>query len=69
MEVRTEEIEAIPRGNLRVPRADFADVWRAAAQLGQTDAYAAGVAITCRWVACATEVSTGGEGLRMLRSR
>lgn len=62
MEVRVEEIEGIPTGNLRVSRADFADVWLAAEQLGRTDAYAAGIAITCRWVACATEVFNGRRG-------
>lgn len=56
------DIERIPIGNLRVPRADFADAWRTAEQLGQSDAYAAGVAITCRWVACATVVFNGRRG-------
>lgn len=62
MEVRAEDVERIPTGNLRVSRADFADVWRAAEQLGRTDAYAAGIAMACRWVACATEVFNGRRG-------
>lgn len=56
------DIEGIPIGNLRVPRADFADVWRAAEQLSRTDAYAAAVALTCRWIACATVVFNGRPG-------
>ena len=52
-------IERIPRGNLRVRRADFAAVWIEAERLcdnhlGQPDEfYVAGVARTCRWLACA----------------
>lgn len=49
-------------GTFGFPRADFADVWRAAEQLGRTDAYAAGVALTCRWVACAIVVFNGRRG-------
>jgi hypothetical protein len=59
MEVRAEDIERIPVGNLRVSRADFAEVWRAAEQLTRTDEYAAGVVIACRWIACATVVFNG----------
>lgn len=62
MEVRAKEIERIPAGNLRVSRTDFADVWRTAEQLGRADAYAAGAALTCRWVACAIVVFNGHRG-------
>lgn len=62
MDVRAEEIAGIPAGNLRVPRTDFANVWRAAEQLGRTDEYAAGVAIACRWIACSTVVFNGRRG-------
>jgi hypothetical protein len=51
-------IEQIPRGNLRVRRADFAAVWIEGerilddARLNQTgDSYVTGVVITCRWLA------------------
>ncbi len=56
--VGAEQVERIPRGNLRVPRAEFVAVWSAAAQAGSSDAdtrnwYAGGVAATCQWLACA----------------
>lgn len=59
MEVRVTDVEGIPGGNLRVSRAQFGTVWRAAEQLGGTDSYAAGVAIACRWIAGATTVLNG----------
>lgn len=62
MDVGVEDIDAIPVGNLRVSRADFATLWRAAELLGKSDSYAAGVAITCRWIACATVVFNGRPG-------
>ncbi|WP_145981254.1 hypothetical protein [Pseudonocardia sp. HH130629-09] len=53
-----EQVEQIPRGNLRVPRADFASVWATAARLNAAgsevkgpDWYAGGVAATCQWLA------------------
>ena len=52
-------IEQVPRGNLRVRRAEFAAVWIEAERIVDNhldrpdDWYAAGVAITCRWLACA----------------
>lgn len=57
----------IPVGNLRVPRAQFGAVWAAAEQRtteqGErdlTDWYAAGVVVTCRWLAGVTvRPSTG----------
>ena len=59
MHVTAEMIERIPRGNLRVRRADFAAVWIEAERICDNnltqpdDFYIAGVAITCRWLACA----------------
>ena len=52
-------IERIPPGNLRVRRANFAAVWIEAERICDNnlsrpdDFYFAGVAITCRWLACA----------------
>lgn len=57
--MRDTDIEGIPSGNLRISRAQFAKVWRAAEKLGMTDSYAAGVAIACRWIACTTVVFNG----------
>lgn len=59
MIVRAEDIEAIPHGNLRVPRAAFVAVWREAERLARSDQYAVGVAWACRWIACGTEVFNG----------
>jgi len=60
-----DEVDRIPRGNLRVSRADFAEVWRTAQMLGRTDAYAAGVAHTCRWMACALTTLNGRRFVSM----
>jgi hypothetical protein len=52
-------IEQIPRGNLRVRRADFAAVWTEAERILDNhlnrpgDWYVTGVVITCRWLGCA----------------
>jgi hypothetical protein len=61
MEVTDRHIARIPRGNLRVPRVEFAAVWRAAERLSREsgerrapDWYAAAVATTCRWLAATT---------------
>lgn len=58
---------AVPPGNVRVPRAEFAAVWSAAerrcdeaTRRGEDDWYAAGVAITCEWVARAVVRSSDG---------
>ena len=58
MEVSEDVVARIPVGNLRVPRAEFAAVWAAGERLnreqgerGEGDWYAAGVAVTCRWLA------------------
>jgi hypothetical protein len=65
--VTEADIARIPVGNLRVPRAEFGAVWVAAEQRnaeqgeqGVTDWFAAGVVVTCRWLAGATvRPSTG----------
>jgi len=68
MEVTEAHVARIPAGNLRVPRADFAAVWRAAEQenreqgeRGVTDWYAGGVIITCRWLAGAVTTTQTGR--------
>lgn len=68
MEVTEELVRRIPVGNLRVPSAEFAAVWAAAearsaaeAARGVTDWYAAGVNVTCRWLAGAPTPSTDGR--------
>lgn len=63
MEVTARLVEDIPRSNLRVPRAEFVLIWRLAehlAESGQADWYVAGVAATCRWLACAAVPSIHG---------
>jgi hypothetical protein len=64
VEVTDRLVEEIPRGNLRVPRSEFVLVWRLAehlAESGRADWYVAGVAATCRWLACAAVPSVLGE--------
>src|SRR5437879_5115221 len=63
MEMTARDIEQIPRGNLRVPRGEFAAVWVEADRLneqnklsGRLDWYTAGVLHTCRWLACSAVV-------------
>jgi len=58
VEVTEHDIARIPVCNLRVPRDEFARVWAAARALdaeqgarGGGDWYAAGVAVTCSWMA------------------
>ncbi len=56
-------VENIPRANLRVPRTEFVLLWRLAEHLaksGRADWYVAGVAATCRWLACAAVPSVLG---------
>ena len=63
MEVTARHVEDIPRGNLRVPRADFVALWRITEQLlaaNRGDWYVAGVAMTCRWLACTAVPSVLG---------
>ena len=63
MEVTARAVEGIPCGNLRVPRDDFAALWRLVEHLGEAspaDWYVAGVAATCRWLARAAVPSILG---------
>jgi hypothetical protein len=66
--VTEAEVARVPVGNLRVSRAAFGVVWAAAEQRnteqgerGVTDWYAAGVVVTCRWLAGATVRSSKGQ--------
>ncbi len=67
MEVTARNVEEIPRGNLRVPRNEFVALWRVTEHLmvaNSADWYVAGVAMTCRWLACAAVPSVlGGREL------
>jgi hypothetical protein len=63
MEVTAQAIENIPRGNLHVSRGEFVALWRLVEHLGEAypaDWYVAGVAMTCRWLACAAVPSILG---------
>jgi hypothetical protein len=63
MEVTARAVEAIPRGNLRVSRDKFVGLWRLAEHITESsgaDWYVAGVAMTCRWLACAAVPSIVG---------
>jgi hypothetical protein len=72
VELTARMIEEIPRGNLRVPRSEFAAVWAEAERLcdeekrGGRDGgwYAVGVANTCRWIAGASVVFNFPHGPR-----
>ena len=71
MEVMAQEIDTIPSGNIRVPRAEFVEVWMRAEALsdgqslqGWGAGYLAGVAMTCRWLANATVRARVGLGNR-----
>jgi hypothetical protein len=62
------DIAKIPVANLRVPREEFAALWTAAEQRvreqaarGLQDWHAAGVVVTCRWLARATVRPADGE--------
>jgi hypothetical protein len=71
MRVTEAVLAAVPAGNLRVGREDFAAVWDAAerrsveqGERGVTDWYAAAVAVTCRWIATAlVQTQTGRRHL------
>lgn len=61
MEVTEKDIGRIPRRNVRVPVAEFAQLWMAAERRnreqtarGIRDWYTGGVVVTCRWIAAAT---------------
>lgn len=63
MEVSDRLISDIPRGNLRVSPTEFIALWRLVEHLGEVspaDWYVAGVAATCRWLACAAVPSIMG---------
>jgi hypothetical protein len=63
MEVTARHVEDIPRGNLRVPRCEFITLWQVTERLtvaNPADWYVAGIAATCRWLACAAVPSIGG---------
>jgi hypothetical protein len=63
MEVTARAVEAIPRGNLHVSQDEFVALWRLVEHLGEAnpaDWYIAGVAATCRWLACAAVPSIMG---------
>lgn len=60
MQVTERDIARIPAGNVRVSVAEFAQLWSTAEQRNQDqtardvrDWYAAGVVVTCRWIAAA----------------
>jgi hypothetical protein len=64
MEVTGRYVEGIPRGNVRVPLTEFVAIWRLTEHLLSTkhgDWYVAGVAVTCRWLACAEVPSVLGR--------
>jgi hypothetical protein len=56
MELTANDVAQIPPGTLRVPRDQFVALWTAAEHRLETvnDWYAAGVAMTCRWIAGVT---------------
>src|SRR6266508_5048746 len=58
VELTAKDFARIPAGNLRVPRAQFFEVWSYAERLcetlqapGRGDWYVVGVVVTCRWLA------------------
>lgn len=68
MVVTAEDVDRVPVGNLRVPRADFGSLWATAdarnrelTERGSTDWYTAGVAVTCMWLADATHTPSWGR--------
>ena len=63
MEVTARVVEDIPDGNLHVSRDDCVALWRLVEHVGEAspaDWYVAGVAATCRWLACAAVPSILG---------
>lgn len=63
MEVTARAVEDIPHRNLHVSRNDFVALWRLVEHVGEAspaDWYVAGVAATCRWLACAAVPSILG---------
>jgi hypothetical protein len=67
VDVTDADVAGMPARNIRVPRAEFVAVWRAASSCDHDDParhgggwYAAGVAATCRWLATAPSRLTNG---------
>ena len=67
MRVSEADVAGLPPGNVRVPRDEFAAVWRAASARDASQAddwYAGAVALTCRWLATApARLPNGAAGL------
>ncbi|MEC3974568.1 hypothetical protein [Amycolatopsis sp. H20-H5] len=63
MELTGRDFERIPRGNVRVPKAQFERLWLAAEQLYEREQTWAnyGVVQTCRWMARATVRPPNGQ--------
>lgn len=68
MVVTADDIESVPRRNLRVPRAEFGALWaladlrsRETSEMEATDWYTAGVVVTCMWLANATHTPPWGR--------
>lgn len=68
VEVSDAMVTAIPRGNIRVPRDEFAALWRDAEAFHDErvrsrvgDWYGAGIVMTCRWLARATSRPSEGR--------
>lgn len=68
MDVTAADVAAVPACNVRVPRAEFGAVWAHAERMcdeqgrrGVTDWYAAGVAVTCEWLATAVVRTRAGR--------
>jgi hypothetical protein len=70
MDVSAKLVDGTPRANLHISRTAFAEVWTAAelaAHLPGGD-YAAGVALTCRWLAGAPAWSSITNRVEMTSS-
>lgn len=67
MDVTDADVAGLPPRNIRVPRGEFAAVWRTASvhdAKGPGNWYAAAVATTCRWLATApARLPNGTAGL------
>jgi hypothetical protein len=68
MEVTDADVARIPATNIRISRTEFGAVWAQAericheqGQRGITDWYAAGVAVSCEWLATAVVRSSTGR--------
>ncbi|NMH77230.1 GntR family transcriptional regulator [Pseudonocardia xinjiangensis] len=68
VKVTEKQFDTVPLRNIRVPKAEFVAVWRAAeqhsaeeAERRRTDWYAVGVLLTCRWLTGAIVPSYDGR--------